>query len=144
LLLGPHSPVIFKDLPCCGNIALKTKKALANMFSVTFFFKLSHVSFIIKVSWYGYYLPFKYFSTLQGKPTIQSIPIQLFFFSNLQRLILCGNQLQDIPWSVIYLRQLKELDVSFNALVRSLLKNFNPFTPKSVWLIRGFIWMVTP
>lgn len=53
---------------------------------------------------------------LEGKPTIQSIPIQLFFFSNLQRLILCGNQLQDIPWSVIYLRQLKELDVSFNAL----------------------------
>lgn len=54
---------------------------------------------------------------LQGKPSIHSIPIQLFYFTNLQRLSLCGNQLQDIPWSIIYLRQLKELDVSFNALV---------------------------
>ena len=55
--------------------------------------------------------------SLQGKPSIHSIPIQLFYFTNLQRLSLCGNQLQDIPWSIIYLRQLKELDVSFNALV---------------------------
>lgn len=53
---------------------------------------------------------------LEGKPSIHSIPIQLFYFTNLQRLSLCGNQLQDIPWSIIYLRQLKELDVSFNVL----------------------------
>ncbi|KAJ7375696.1 hypothetical protein OS493_039523 [Desmophyllum pertusum] len=47
---------------------------------------------------------------------ICSVPIQLCFFSNLQKVILCGNQLSDIPWSVIYLKQLKELDISFNAL----------------------------
>lgn len=35
----------------------------------------------------------------------------------MQRISFCGNQLQDIPWSIIYLRKLKELDVSFNALI---------------------------
>lgn len=54
--------------------------------------------------------------TLEGKPSIESIPTKLFLFSNLQKVILCGNQLRDIPWSIIYLRRLKELDVSFNAL----------------------------
>ncbi|XP_068736501.1 leucine-rich repeat and calponin homology domain-containing protein 1-like isoform X1 [Montipora capricornis] len=53
---------------------------------------------------------------LEGKPSIQSIPTRLYLFSNVQRVILCGNQLQDIPWSIVYLRRLKEFDVSFNAL----------------------------
>lgn len=52
---------------------------------------------------------------MEGKQ-ICSFPVQLCYFTNLQKVVLCGNQLSDLPWSVIYLRQLKELDVSFNAL----------------------------
>ena len=65
----------------------------------------------------------------QGKQ-ICSIPIQLCSFSNLQKIILRGNQLTDISWSVIYLKQLKELDLSFNALVSTHLK-------KLFWFIYG-------
>ena len=54
--------------------------------------------------------------TLCGRNKITQIPVAIGHFENLETLILSNNHIEAISWAIVYLRELKVLDLSYNML----------------------------